>query len=48
MPLGDKDIEAVLKRPDRLIRDDARITVTQALEVVYSFVQNMEVANGRQ
>ena len=41
--LGDKDIEAVLKRLDRLTRDEARITATQTLEVIYGLVQNMKV-----
>ena len=41
--LGDKDIEAVLKRLDRLTQDEARITATQSLKVVYGLVQNMKV-----
>ena len=40
--LGDKDIEAVLKRLDRLTRDEAQITATQSLEVIYGLVQNMK------
>jgi hypothetical protein len=42
--LGDKDIEAVLKRLDRLARGEDRITAAQTLEVVYGLVQNMKVA----
>ena len=44
---GYKDIVTELKRLDRLARDEARITVAQALEVVYGLVQNMKVVNGR-
>ena len=40
---GDKEIEAVLKRLDRLTHDEARNTVAQTLEVVYGLVQNMKV-----
>ena len=41
--LGEKDIEAVLHRLDRLTQDEARITAAQTLEVVYGLVQNMRV-----
>jgi len=41
--LGDKDIEAVLKRLDRLTQDEARIAATQTLEVVHGLIQNMKV-----
>ena len=41
--LGDKDIEAVLLRLDRLTLDEARITATQTLEIVYGLIQNMRV-----
>lgn len=40
---GDNDIEAVLKRLDRLTQDEARNTAAQTLEVVYGLVQNMTV-----
>ena len=40
---GDKEIEAVLKRLDRLTQDEARNTAAQTLEVVYGLVQNMKV-----
>ena len=43
---GDKDIEAVLKRLDRLTQDEARNTAAQTLEVVYGLVQNMTVVMG--
>jgi hypothetical protein len=39
--LGEKDVEAVLQRLDRLTLDEARITAAQTLEVVYGLVQNM-------
>jgi hypothetical protein len=41
--LGEKDIEAVLQRLDRLTQDEARITAAQNLEVVYGLIQNMRV-----
>jgi hypothetical protein len=45
--LGEKDIEVVLQRLDRLTQDEARITAVQTLEVVYRLVQNMRaVMNG--
>ena len=40
---GEKDIEPVLERLDRLTQDEARITAAQTLEVVYGLVQNMRV-----
>ena len=40
---GEKYIEAVLHRLDRLTQDEARITAAQTLEVVYGLVQNMRV-----
>ena len=39
--LGDKEVEAVLQRIDRLTLDEARTTAAQILEVVYGLVQNM-------
>jgi hypothetical protein len=41
--LGEKDVEAVLQRLDRLTQDEARITAAQTLEVIYHLVQNMRV-----
>ena len=41
--LGEKDVEAVLQRLDRLTQDEARITAAQTLEVVYGLIQNMRV-----
>ena len=40
---GEKDVEAVLDRLDRLTQDEARTTAAQTLEVVYGLVQNMRV-----
>jgi hypothetical protein len=41
--LGEKDVEAVLQRLDRLTQDEARITAAQTLEVVYGIMQNVRV-----
>lgn len=41
--LGEHEIEAVLHRLDRLTQDEARVTVTQTLEVVYGLVNNVRV-----
>jgi hypothetical protein len=40
---GEKDVEAVLQRLDRLTHDEARTTATQTLQVVHGLVQNMNV-----
>ena len=40
---GEKDVEAVIQRLDRLTQDEARITAAQTLEVVYGLAQNMRV-----
>ena len=40
---GEKDVEGVLHRLDRLTQDEARTTTAQTLEVVYGLVQNMRV-----
>jgi hypothetical protein len=40
---GGGDIEAVLQRLDRLTADEARMTVTQTLEVVYGLVNNVKL-----
>ena len=39
----EKDVEAILQRPDRLTQDEARTTAAQTLEVVHRLVQNMRV-----
>ncbi len=41
--LGEGDIEAVLRRLDRLTQDEARMTVAQTLGLVYGLVGNMKV-----
>ena len=47
--LGEKDVEAVLQRLDRLTLDEARTTTAQSLEAIYSLVQNMRmVMDGEQ
>jgi len=44
--LGEKDVEAVLQRLDRLTLDEARATAAQSLEAVYGLVQDMRVLIG--
>jgi len=39
---GDKDIESVLQRLDRLTQDEARTAAAETLGVVYGLVQNMK------
>ena len=41
--LGEKDIESVLLRLDRLTLEESRTTVAQTLDVVYGLVNNMQV-----
>ncbi|KAH9957508.1 hypothetical protein BC827DRAFT_653255 [Russula dissimulans] len=41
--LGENEVEVVLQRLDRLTLDEARMTATQTLEVVYGLVKNMKV-----
>jgi hypothetical protein len=38
---GEKDVEAVLQRLDRLTQDEARTTAAEILKVVYGLVQDM-------
>jgi hypothetical protein len=40
---GEKDVEAVLRRLDRLTEDEARIAAAQTLEVVCGLIQSMRV-----
>ena len=44
--LGEKKVEAVLQRLDRLTLDEARMTALQILEVIYGLVQNMTAVMG--
>jgi len=41
--LGENEVEAALKKLDRLTHDETRTTAAQTLEVVYSLVQNMRL-----
>jgi len=41
--LGEGEIEAVLKRLDRLTQEEARITIAQTLGVVHGLVGNVKV-----
>ena len=41
--LGENEVEAVLRRLDRLNQEEARTTVAQTLEVVYGLVANIAV-----
>ena len=46
---GEKKMEAMVQRLDRLTQDEARQTVAQILKVVYGLVENMKVVmNGEQ
>jgi hypothetical protein len=40
---GEKNVEAVPQRLDRLTQDEARTTAAETLEVVHGLVQNMRV-----
>ena len=47
--LGESEVEAVLRRLDRLTQDEARMTITQTLSVVHGLVANTrEVMEGAQ
>jgi hypothetical protein len=41
--LGEKDVEEILQRLDRLSLDEARTTAAQSLEAIYGLVQNMRM-----
>ena len=41
--LGESEIEAALQRLDRLTLDEARMTITQTLQVIHGLVKNMKV-----
>lgn len=45
-PLGEKEVDAVLNRLDRLTEEEARTTAAQVLEVVNGLVQDITVAVG--
>jgi uncharacterized protein YpuA (DUF1002 family) len=41
--VGEKKMEAMVQRLDRLTQDEARQTVAQILKVVHGLVENMKV-----
>ena len=41
--LGEREIEAVLQRLDRLTQDEGRMTVAQTLEVVHGLMNNVKI-----
>jgi len=41
--LGEKDIESVLQRLDRLTLEESKVTVAQTLNLVYGLVTTMGV-----
>ena len=41
--LGEREIEAVLQRLDRLTQEEGRMTVAQTLEVVHGLINNVKV-----
>jgi hypothetical protein len=41
--VGEKKMEAMVQRLDRLTQDEARQTVAQVLEIVHGLVENMKV-----
>jgi hypothetical protein len=44
---GEREVEATIKRLDRLTLDEGRATAAQTLEVVYGLVQHrMAIMNG--
>jgi hypothetical protein len=45
---GDKEIDAILQRLDRLTQAEARTTAAQTLEVVHSLVRGMRVVIDRE
>jgi hypothetical protein len=44
--IGEKDVDAILQRVDRLTQDEARVTAMQTIEVIYGLIQNMRVVMG--
>jgi hypothetical protein len=41
--LGESDVEAVLRRLDRLTQEEARMTVAHTLDVVHGLFDNLRV-----
>ena len=47
--IGEKKMEAMVQRLDRLTQDEARQTAAQILKVIHGLVENMKVViNGEQ
>jgi hypothetical protein len=44
--VGEKKMEAMVLRLDRLTQDEARLTVAEVLKVVHGLVENMKVVMG--
>ena len=44
--LGNREIETVLQRLDRVTREEARMTVAQILGVIHGLMGNMKVVMG--
>jgi len=44
--VGEKKMEAMVQRLDRLTQDEARQTVAQILKVVHGLVENVKVVMG--
>ena len=44
--VGEKKMEAIVQRLDRLTQDEARQTVAQILKIVHGLVENMKVVMG--
>ena len=44
--VGEKKMEAMVQRLDRLTQDEARQTVAQILKVVHGLMENMKVVMG--
>ena len=43
---GEKEVEAVLQRLDRLTHDEAQTAIGEILAVLYSLVRNMNMVKG--
>jgi hypothetical protein len=41
--VGEKKLEVIVQRLDRLTQDEARQSVAQVLKIVYGLVENMKV-----
>jgi signal recognition particle GTPase len=41
--LGDNDVQAVLRRIDRLTQEESRATAAQTFEIIHGLVKNMGV-----